>query len=117
YYNAHAFVNGRAALDFAVADKETHFNPLLDVPFYYLVRGAAPTWVGFVMGALHGVGPMLVFAIAHRVLSQTGMAAARRASLAAACAIAGACEPMFLGQLATTYHDNLLAVFVLSAVL
>ncbi|WP_406696637.1 hypothetical protein V5E97_37195 [Singulisphaera sp. Ch08] len=117
YYNAYAFLNHRHGFDFAVADKETHFNPLLDVAYYLVVRNVRPVWGGFIFGAVHGLAVTLLFGIAYEVLGRLDALRAGRIPLAAACAFAGVCEPMFLAQLGTTWNDVLLTSFVLAAVL
>lgn len=117
YYNAYAFLNHRHALDFAVADKETHFNPLLDVAYYLVVQSVRPVWAGFIVGAVHGLAVTLLFGIAYEVLSRLEVLRSGRVPLAAACAFAGVCEPMFLAQLGTTWNDIVLTSFVLAAVL
>ncbi|MCA1684403.1 MAG: hypothetical protein LC745_00150 [Planctomycetia bacterium] len=115
--NAHSFLHGREGLDFAVGDKESHFNPLLDAAHYLVMRAMRPVWVGFVVGAAHGVACLLVFGIAYEVVSRLDALGPYRGPLSAACAATAATDPHFLGQLGTSFHDNLLVSFVLAALL
>ena len=56
FYNAYAFLNGRLGWDIAPAQLQTYYNPLLDLPFYYLVAAIpSPRIIAFVMGATTGV--------------------------------------------------------------
>jgi hypothetical protein len=43
FYNAHAWVTGRYAIDIAAAQLQSWHNPTLDLPFYFLVRADAPS--------------------------------------------------------------------------
>jgi len=56
YYNAYAFLNGRLGWDVAPAQLQTYYNPLLDLPFYFLVNCiASPRAVAFAMGVPTGI--------------------------------------------------------------
>lgn len=37
-WNAHAFVTGRHSIDFAYVGLQSYFNPLADLPYYYLAK-------------------------------------------------------------------------------
>ena len=117
YYIGHAFLNHRDGIDVAVADFMTHYNPLLDAAYYLLIQSLKPIWVGFIVGAAHGIVIVLLYGIAYEVLGRSEVLRVVRTPLAVACAVAGACEPLFLAQLGMTFYDNLLAVFVLAALL
>ena len=65
YYNAYAFLNGRLGWDIAPAQIQTYHNPLLDLPFYFLVNAiASPRVVAFVMAATTGIGAFFLLRIA-----------------------------------------------------
>ena len=56
YYNAYAFLNGRLGWDVAPAQLQTYYNPLLDLPFYFLVNAVgSPRAVAFAMAATTGI--------------------------------------------------------------
>ena len=52
YYNPWAFFNGRLGYDIAPASVNTYFNPLIDIPFYSLVKyfNESPQFVSAVKG-------------------------------------------------------------------
>ena len=56
FYNAYAFLNGRLGWDIAPAQLQTYYNPLLDLPFYFLVAQiASPRIIAFVMASTTGI--------------------------------------------------------------
>ena len=56
FYNAYAFLNARLGWDIAPAQLQTYYNPLLDLPFYFLVQAIpSPRIIAFVMGTTTGV--------------------------------------------------------------
>ncbi len=54
-YNPYAFLQGRIADDVAPAGIQTYLNPLMDVPFYLMVRSLPAIMAGFLLGAVQGV--------------------------------------------------------------
>ena len=64
-YNAYAFLNDRFFLDIAPAQRQSYFNPLLDIPFYWLVTTIpeSPRLIAFLLGAVHGINIFLVLQI------------------------------------------------------
>ncbi|MBA3505092.1 MAG: hypothetical protein H0T80_04845 [Betaproteobacteria bacterium] len=57
FYNAWAFVHDRMGWDLAPAQLQTYFNPLLDLPFYWMVAANwPPRAIAFVMGMPAGIG-------------------------------------------------------------
>lgn len=117
YYNAFAWVNHRLDLDFAVADRETFYNPTLDVPFYFAVQSMRPIWIGFLLGVLQSVPAVLLFALAFKVLGFVDSLATYRLSLALLCALTGTYDPVFFAELGTWFGDNLLTGLILAALL
>ncbi len=109
-YNVYALLNDRIGFDLAPARFQTYFNPTLDLLYYGLNRWLSAPVVGFVMGALHGLNFVLVFAIARQL---TGAAADLRLPLLlAAAAVLG---PGFRGELGNTMGDNTTAPLLLGA--
>lgn len=66
YYNPWAFLNGRVGYDIAPASINTYFNPLIDIPFYYMVKylNDYPGIVSALQGMYFGVLLFLIFKIA-----------------------------------------------------
>jgi hypothetical protein len=109
WYAPYAFLNGRMGFDIAVSHQASYFNPLLDVPFYWLATHTA-SWVALgVMGAVQGANIVPLYLIAREILAaREGRLAP--AALALFCLTGGLTVSLF----GTTYYDNVLSVFVLS---
>lgn len=65
YYNPWAFINNRVGYDIAPASINTYFNPLIDIPFYFLVQYANnyPRLVSAFQGLYFGLLLFLFFKI------------------------------------------------------
>jgi hypothetical protein len=113
FYNAYAFLHGRMGFDMAVAHHATFYNPLSDLPFYWLVTNLGPRATGFAVGAIQGLNFALVLAIAWQALAPAG--AASRLFLSLASAGLGMAGAIGISELGTTFHDNLISLFSLSA--
>jgi len=103
-YEAYAFVTGRLAEDVAPAQViHSYFNPIVYLPFYYLVRHMPPRVAGAGLGALHGLNFWLVFVIA-RIVTRSLTPPARLTSIIAAVAISAA-APMVASEFGTSLAD------------
>lgn len=61
FYNAWAFVHDRLGWDIAAAHSQTFHNPLLDLPFYWMVTADwPPRLISFVMAMPAGIGAFFV---------------------------------------------------------
>src|SRR5258708_32209187 len=86
YYNAYALLNGRLAWDIAPAMLQTYHNPLLELPFYFLVQAdVAPRVISFLLAASTGIAAFFL-ARTTLLLFPAGMAG-RPIGIAAAIAI------------------------------
>ena len=112
YYNAYAFLEGRLHVDFAPAQIQSFVNPILDVPFYWLLRHLSPRVYGFLVGALHGLNFSLVLLIAAQLVADIS-----GPLLIISLALAGAWGAGFIGQLGTVHHDDTVALFFLASLL
>ena len=112
-YNAYAFLTGRRGLDLAPAGMQSYFNPLLDLPYYYMSLHWASWLVGFIMGALHGCTFVLVLNIAKSSLPD--LPGAGRYRLPLLLAAAGCLTANFLDELGATLGDVTTALFELGA--
>jgi hypothetical protein len=113
FYNPWAFLGHRLAIDILPAQAQTFFNPMLDLPFYWLVTHASPRAVGFVLGAVHGLNFWLLYLIGMELLPKS---VRFRPALALLAAGAGFFGPVGAGELGSTKNDNLAGLFVLGAV-
>lgn len=109
WYNPYALLHGRVDADMAPGGWQSYFNPTIDLPYYLLMNALPAPLVGFVMGFVHGLNFLLVYAIARRV---PGVGQ----RLALLLAAAGLCSVGFLGQLGNTMGDNLTSLLVLSSI-
>ncbi|WP_448204475.1 hypothetical protein [Azospirillum sp. sgz302134] len=113
WYNAYAFLTGRLGMDMLPAQMPTFYNPLLDAPFYLLATHLPAPVAGFLWSALQGLNLSLLFLLAHATL-RVGTAG-QRVALAAALAVMGGLGGGTLGLLGTTFHDNVVSLGVLGA--
>src|SRR5262249_49379949 len=114
-YNAYAFLENRLNIDFAPAQQQTYFNPLLDILIYFPMTHLPPRWFGFLLGGLHGVNAWLIFLIAQKTLSTINPVTHTIISLL--CAFLGLYGAMSFSEIGTTFHDLTTALFVLFAIL
>jgi len=115
FYNGYSFLNGRLGFDIAPAQIQTYYNPVLDVPVYWLMTHLPPVVYGFLLGALHGVNIYLIYRIAHSLLA--GLPTQWRRGLGIACAVTGYYGAVNLMEIGASFHDNVTSLFVLGAVL
>jgi hypothetical protein len=65
FYNAYAWLNARLAWDVAPAMVQTYHNPLLDLPFYAMVRaGLPPEAISFLMAIPAGIAAFFLLRLA-----------------------------------------------------
>jgi hypothetical protein len=109
-HNPWAWLEGRVGRDLAPAGMQSYFNPLLDVPYYLMVRHLSPAVVAATMGAVQGLGFVALFAIARHYVSGTATATANALALAAA----GCASAALLAELGTTMGDATTAPLALA---
>lgn len=106
YYNAWAWVHDRRgyAWDIVAAQLQTYHNPLLDLPFYYMVEGGLePRTIAFVQAIPAGIGAFFLLKMLQWLFR--GMPAGQR-WIAIACAFAvGTTSAMGLGVIGTTMNE------------
>jgi len=115
YYNPYALLNSRMGLDIGPAQLQTYFNPLLDVPIFFLIQSFQPVVVGAILGALHGLNLWLIALISWSLLFQ--LPASRRILLTLVATIFGALGLEAVYLLGRTHNDNLVSPFALAALL
>ena len=82
FYNAWAFLHGRLGWDLAPAQMQTFLNPLLDLPFYWMVAADwHPRLIAFVLAVPAGVGAFFLFKILLLLFPAVGGEANRRSPL------------------------------------
>ena len=114
YYNPYAFLAWRHNIDVAPAQLQTWFNPLLDVPWFLMMKYLSSPAVGFVTGAFQGLNFPFASLIAWRLL--TCHQPTTRGLLSLTAATFGCIGPIFLMELGSTNHDTTLSVLILAAI-
>src|SRR5689334_16746476 len=115
WYNGYAFATGRIGFDMAAAQTPSFYNPTVDVPVWALAQVLPGRAVGFALGAAHGVAVMMIAALGTAVLPIP--APGRRRAAALGLALAGGLGGGAIGELGTTYYDNVLCIGIAGALL
>lgn len=112
YYNPYAFLNGRMDIDIAPAQLQSYFNPLPDLPFYWMAQIFTARGVGFLLGFVQGINITLALAIFWLAVRQIPLKL--KAALGGLVVVGAIFSPSFLGTLGTTFNDNLASLFILA---
>jgi hypothetical protein len=111
-YDGWAFWTGRGDRDFAVAQLQTYFNPLL-ATFTYLLFANLPPWLStFALGALQGANFLPLYLIARRLLPREPD---RIDWLPLAAALVGTLGATQVSELGGSIGDNLVSLPILCA--
>lgn len=113
WYNGYALLNGRIDTDLLPAQMPTFYNPLLDVVFYGLASALPARVAGFVWGTVQGINLSLLFLLAQACLRVN--VPMLRTVAAMLLALMGGLGGGTLGLLGTTFHDNLVSLGVIAA--
>lgn len=113
WYDPYALLTQRLGFDIAVAHHATYYNPLIDVPFYWIATHTQAWLAGAFLGALFGVAVALVGAITYQVIACRNTT--WRIVIAALIAIAGAIGGGAFPALGNTSNDVPVAIGVLAA--
>ena len=115
YYNAYAFIEHRQDIDIEPAQLQTFFNPILDLPFYWMAQHFPARVAGFVLGFVHGLNFVLIFLIFWNISSYSNQ---RWKFICGICiASMAVIAPGFISEIGNTMNDNLTSLFVLGALL
>ena len=63
FYNGYAQLENRMDVDISPAQMQTYFNPILDVPLYWLYTSLPSKVVGVLYGCIQGVNISLIFVL------------------------------------------------------
>jgi len=116
-YNAWAFLNGRLGTDLAAASIQSFFNPLLDIPYFWL--GAGPlSEVPRILAALQGLWYGGVIFVLARISARLASQQARDIGFGDVFAVViGATGTMTLTQAGLSTNELPLALLVLGGYL
>ena len=115
YYNAYAFLEHRLGVDIAPAQLQTFFNPMLDLPFYWMTKHFPSRLIGFVLGFAHGLNLSLILFIFWKITC-SGRNWLKFA-VGICVIVITSVAPGFISELGTTFNDNIVSLFFLSALL
>src|SRR3569833_145657 len=111
WYIPYAFLNGREHIDMLVAHQATYYNPFQDIPFYVLATHT-PAWFSlFTLGCVQGSNVVPLYLLGRQTLRIEEYKLG-----AAALALLGQAGGLGLNMFGTTYHDNTMSIFILSAI-
>jgi len=110
WYVPYAFLNGRMGFDVAVAHQATYYNPIIDVPFFWLATRTT-SWLALgILGAVQGLNIIPLYFIAREsaVIGERKLAAG-------ALALMGMTGSLTVSLYGTTYYDDVMSVFILTS--
>ena len=103
-YVPYAWLEGRHSIDLAAAQLQSYFPPLIDLPYYLAIQSLPGPAVALLMGLLHGLVFIPLFAIARQFVSLR---------TALILSLAGCLGSAWMSGLGTTMGDNLAATGVI----
>src|SRR2546425_8923549 len=104
FYNAWAFLRQRLGWDIAPAQLQTYHNPLLDLPFYWMIAADwPPRLISFVMGLPAGIGAVFLGKILHTLFGD--LSSRDRWLYAALAFLIGITASGPVSQLGTTLNE------------
>lgn len=117
WYNAYALLTGRTArgIDLMPSQGQFFFNPLADVPLYWLGTHLPPRAAAFIWAALQGLNFPLLFLLSWRCLAIAD--AARKTAACTALAVLGMLSGMGISEIGTAFQDNTTSLGILLSAL
>jgi len=107
-YNGFAYLNDKFDIDLSVAHGHTFFNPLLDAGYFFLNTHFPPSFVGFVLGFLHGLVFLMLYIISKEALKDSQIKFSNFYLIF--LSLVGCFTPNFLSGLGNSMGDNTTAV-------
>jgi hypothetical protein len=114
-YGGYAFITKRWFYDFAPAQLQTFFNPLLHVLTFLVREHFSPRSSAVIFGLLQGANIFFVFQISQVLFQRWELR--RRTLLSAANAAAGFCAAVNIGEIGATFGDNMASIPMLGGIL
>ncbi len=110
-YGPFAFLNGKLGFDAFPAGVQTYINPLIDLPYYLMIKhlGAHPVLITFLLGQSYGLAGFLVYKISDVIFKGKPV-------FVVFCTVIAMTGALTVAQAGSTMGDNAVAVFVLGAV-
>ncbi len=122
FYNPYAFLNHRMGFDVLPGQVANFYNPLLYVPFYYMVVLLPPKMVGFILGVVQGLNFPLLWAVSRQLISsdtsdQRLAPPWIRELICIGVSLMGMLGAGGISELGTMFSDNILSLCVLTSLL
>lgn len=123
FYNPYAFLFGRMDIDVAPAHVATFYNPILYVPFYWMVVSLPSKLIGFLLGLIQGLNFIPLYYISKKLITalqpshmdSSGHFELRICFLSLCVAVLGLLGAGNVSELGTMFSDNILSIFILTA--
>ncbi len=109
YYDPYAFLHSRLAVDVIPASLQSYLNPIIDLPFYFLINHVPPRVEAMVVGGVQGTNLVLVYLITRRVAGSR--------VLGAAAVVAAGVAGGFASELGNSMGDTIVSIPILAGVL
>ncbi len=113
YYSVYAWLAGRVTYHIAPAGHQNYYNPLVYLPYYWLINHVRPAMAGGIFGSLVGLNFVFIYLLARIVSPMNGSKWAW--PFAFLCGAVGFSDPFFLEFIGTTDVDNLVSLPVLAS--
>jgi hypothetical protein len=118
-YNAWALLHNRFDIDIFAAGIQTYFNPILDLPYYFLALiwwDDKPRTVAFLMGLPYGLLVFLLIYSTRLVLVDLKITLRYQGLVALLLVGFGASGAATIQQIGTTFNEMQVAVFIIGGV-
>ncbi len=123
FYNPYAFLFDRMDVDVAPAHVATFYNPILYVPFYWMVVGLPPKLVGFLLGLIQGLNFIPLYSISKKLITAIkphrmdsfDYFEVRICFMSLCVAVLGLLGAGNVSELGTMFSDNILSILILTA--
>lgn len=113
WYNPYALLEGRMGFDVAVAHHATFYNPLVDLPLWWIAPFVSGAGAAVFLGLLQGLNFSFLYLIARDTLvSDNGTP---RRGIAAVLALLGVTGGYAISLTGAPHYDNVVSVGILAA--
>ncbi len=119
-YNPWALLHNRSDIDLFAAGIQTYFNPILDLPYYFLavdLLGSMPRTVAFMMGLPYGLLIFFLFKSAHLVLVDLQVTTRYQNMVATLLVAFGVSGAATAPQIGTTFNEIQVAAIIIAGVM
>ena len=114
YYNPFAFINNLNGQNFAPAQLQTFYNPIIDLLPFLLINHLQPIFAGAIIGSIQGINIFLVYEISIVILS--GFEKSKKIYLLSGIiAIASFFGAVNLTEIGGTMGDNVISIPILTS--